>query len=141
MAARVDRKLLRILDANLNRAREGLRVCEDVVRLGFNDPVLTARLKRLRHGVAAAARRLPVAWRTLLEARGVERDVGRRGGHLTSQRRGTVRSLFIVNAQRAKEALRVLEEGSRLIAPAVGRSFAQLRFRLYAIEATFARHR
>ena len=148
-AARIDRKLLRILDANLNRAKEGLRVCEDVVRLGYDDPVLTARLKRVRHGVAATARRLPVSWRTLLEARGVERDVGRRDGHLTSQRRGTVQTLFIVNMQRAKEALRVLEEGCRSIAPTttgsprgtVSRSFAQLRFRLYAIEAAFARQR
>lgn len=139
--AAVDRKLLRMLDANLNRAKEGLRVCEDVVRLGYDDAELTARLKRVRHGVAAAARRLPVSWRTLLEARGVARDVGRHDGHLTSQRRSTIRTLFIVNIQRAKEALRVLEESCRLIAPSVGRSFAQLRFRTYAIEAAFARQR
>lgn len=140
-AARVDRKLLRILDANLNRAREGLRVCEDVVRLGYDDPRLTARLKRVRHGVAAAGRRLPVPWRVLLGARASQRDVGRRGGHLTSQRRATVQTLFIVNMQRAKEALRVLEEGCRLITPSVARSFAQLRFRLYAIETIFAQRR
>ena len=153
-AARVDRRLLRILDANLNRAREGLRVCEDVVRLGYDDPVLTARLKRVRHGVAAAGRRLPVPWRVLLSARGAEQDVGRRTGHFTqwltpeevlprasARRRGTVQTLFIVNMQRAKEALRVLEEGCRLIAPAVSRSFAQLRFRLYVLEAAFAQRR
>jgi len=141
MAARVDRKLLRILDANLNRAREGLRVCEDVVRLGYDDPVLTVRLKRVRHGVTAAGRRLPVSWRAVLTARGADRDVGRRTGHLTSQRRGTVQTLFIVNMQRAKEALRVLEEGCRLIAPAVARAFARLRFRLYAVETAFAQRR
>ena len=137
-AARVDRKLLRILDANLNRACEGLRVCEDVVRLGYDDPVLTARLKRVRHGVAAAGRRLPVSWRTLLAARGADRDVGRPMGHLTSQRHGTVQTLFLINLQRAKEALRVLEEGCRLIAPAVARAFAMLRFRLYGLETAFA---
>lgn len=149
MKRRVDRKLLRILDANLNRAREGLRVCEDVVRLGYNDPELTRRLKRVRHGVTAAGRRLPVPWRALLAARASDRDVGRRTGHLpsprlrqtglTSQRRATVHTLFLVNLQRAKEALRVLEEGSRLIAPATARAFARLRFRLYALEAAFAR--
>lgn len=141
MAVKVDRKLLRILDANLNRALEGLRVCEDVVRLGYDDPVLTERLKRVRHGVAAAGCRLPVPWRVLLAARGADRDVGRRTGHLTSQRRATVQTLFLVNSQRAKEALRVLEEGCRLIAPAVARAFARLRFRLYALETAFAQRR
>ena len=138
---RVDWRLLRILDANLNRAREGLRVCEDVARLGYDDPALTERLKRARHGVTAAGRRLPVPWHLLLAARGSDRDVGCPTGQLGPHRRGTVRTLFIVNMQRAKEALRVLEEGCRLIAPSVSRSFARLRFRLYAIEATFAQRR
>lgn len=136
----VDRRLLRILDANLNRAREGLRVCEDVVRLGFDDAELTQRLKRVRHAVTAVSRRLPVAWCDLLAARAVHRDVGRPIGHLGSRRK-TLRALFLVNMQRAKEALRVLEEGCRLVAPAAARAFANLRFRLYAVEATFARHR
>ena len=141
MAAPIDRKLLRILDANLNRAREGLRVCEDVVRLGYDDPLLTARLKRIRHGVTTAGRRLPVPWRALLAARGADRDVGRPFGQLGSRRGATIRTLFLVNIQRAKEALRVLEEGCRLIAPSVGRTFARLRFHLYDLEAAFARRR
>lgn len=154
----VDRRVLRIMDANLNRAREGLRVCEDVVRFGYDDATLALRLKRVRHGVTAACRRLPVSWRTLLAARASDRDVGRRTGHLpsprlrqtglpdrqtglTSPRRATVRTLGLVNLQRAKEALRVLEESGRLIAPAAATTFARLRFRLYALEAAFARHR
>ena len=141
MAARVDRTLLRILDANLNRAREGLRVCEDVARLGYDDAGLTARLKRVRHGTTAAARRLPVAWRALLMARGSDRDVGRRTGHLVSHRGGSLQTLFIVNMQRAKEAMRVLEESCRIIAPIVAQDFARLRFRLYALEKRFAQDR
>jgi len=137
-AARVDRGLLRILDANLNRAREGLRVCEEVVRLGYDDAPLTERLKRARHAVTGVMRALPVSWRALLFSRRSDRDVGRRLGYFTSQRRRTVRALFIVNMQRAKEALRVLEEGCRLISPSAGRACARLRFRLYAIEAAFA---
>lgn len=143
MAARLDRKLLRILDANLNRAREGLRVCEEVARLGYNDRELTQRLKRARHAVTSASRRLPVPWRTLLSARDSGRDVGREGAW-PRRRRGQApicTSLFFRNIQRAKEALRVLEEGCRLIAPAAGRAFAALRFRVYAIEAGFARRR
>lgn len=141
MTRRVDRRLLRILDANLNRAREGLRVCEDVVRFGYDDPALSLRLKRLRHGVTTAGRRLPVPWRALLAARGVARDVGRRTGHLMPPRGRGVPALFLANSQRAKEALRVLEEGCRLIAPSAGRAFARLRFRLYALEAAVAQRR
>ena len=133
-----DRRWLRIVDANLNRAREGLRVCEDVARLGYDDPQLTGDLKRVRHEVTAAGRRLPVSWRDLLAARGAERDVGRRFDSLTTPQRGTMQTLFIVNMQRAKEALRVLEESCRWAAPTVSRSWARLRFRLYAIEAAFA---
>src|SRR3990167_1697012 len=134
-AAVVDPRLLRILDANLNRAREGLRVCEDVVRLGFDDARLTRQVKQVRHRVTRTGKRLPVPWRDLLASRGAERDVGRPGGHLASQRRRTIRTLFLVNVQRVKEALRVLEEVSRIIAPSVGTSFAQLRFQVYGIEA------
>ncbi|MBI4313277.1 MAG: hypothetical protein HY594_00525, partial [Candidatus Omnitrophica bacterium] len=112
-AARADRKLLRILDANFNRAREGLRVCEDVVRLGYDHRLLTQQLKRLRHGLNRAAGALPVSWRELLDARSSGSDVGRAQPHLTSQREAGIKTLFRVNAQRAKEALRVLEEAAR----------------------------
>ena len=43
--------LLRILDANSNRSREGLRVCEEVARFVLNSHPLTKDLKRLRHAI------------------------------------------------------------------------------------------
>jgi len=42
-------EIYRVLDANFNRAREGLRVTEEVARFILEDPQLTARLKDLRH--------------------------------------------------------------------------------------------
>src|SRR3954465_8096329 len=47
--------IIRILDAALNRASEGLRVAEDYVRFVLDDPFLTSRAKALRHDLAAAA--------------------------------------------------------------------------------------
>ena len=44
----------RIVDANFNRAREGLRVVEEFARFGWDDPVLCGEAKRLRHGLLAA---------------------------------------------------------------------------------------
>src|SRR5688572_18127364 len=49
---------LRILDANLNRAREGLRVLEDYARFILNDDSISAHLKRIRHDLAACAPQL-----------------------------------------------------------------------------------
>src|SRR5689334_7528615 len=41
--------VLRLLDANFNRAREALRVMEDCARFVLNDKRLSAELKQLRH--------------------------------------------------------------------------------------------
>jgi len=47
--------VIRILDASLNRASEGLRVVEDYVRFVLADPFLTKKTKAIRHDLAAAA--------------------------------------------------------------------------------------
>ena len=39
----------RIIDANLNRLREGIRVVEDIFRYIYNDKELSTKLKNLRH--------------------------------------------------------------------------------------------
>jgi thiamine-phosphate pyrophosphorylase len=64
----------RILDANFNRAREALRVLEDLFRFGTNDAAAQASLKRLRHRLASLER--PLAAR-LLASRDSVHDVGR----------------------------------------------------------------
>ena len=40
---------LRIIDANLNRLREGLRVIEDIFRYIFNNQHIAYKIKELRH--------------------------------------------------------------------------------------------
>ncbi|MDR3243174.1 MAG: hypothetical protein LBT79_00325, partial [Elusimicrobiota bacterium] len=40
---------LRIIDANLNRCREGLRVIEDCLRFVLDDCVLYKRARLIRH--------------------------------------------------------------------------------------------
>ena len=128
---RAPRQLLRAIDANVNRALEGLRVCEDVVRFCFGSDRHTRALRALRHAVSQQARRLPVSPTELLQTRDSRRDPGRRA------KASAVRSLeqlLLINLQRAKEALRVLEECSRILAPGQARRFQQLRFRTYDAE-------
>ena len=64
---------LRIVDANLNRSAEGLRVLEDVARFVLNDAALSQQLRTIRHNLADAGRSLGII---LLEERDSEHDVG-----------------------------------------------------------------
>ena len=125
------RSVLRLLDANANRALEGLRVCEDVIRFHLGSARAFRHIRALRHGVALAVRRLPVSAAALVQARESGRDIGR---HAPASRVDSLERLLLINFQRAKEALRALEEGSRLIAPRQTTTFQRLRFRAYEVE-------
>ena len=46
--------MLRLLDANLNRAAEGLRVADDLARFVLDDAGLSGEFKAIRHGLVAA---------------------------------------------------------------------------------------
>ena len=125
------RAVLRLLDANANRALEGLRVCEDIIRFHLESARTFRSARALRHGVAQAVRRLPVTATALIRARESRRDVGRRS---SASRVASLERLLMINFQRAKEALRALEEISRLIAPRQTAAFQRLRFRTYEVE-------
>jgi len=127
--------LFRVLDVNLNRAREGLRVCEEVARLILDDDGLTRKCQRLRYAVDRTAKLLSGG--RLLQARDSSRDVGRPGRRGVVRPHGKILDLLTANLRRVQEALRVLEEFSRLVEPAASRSFGSLRFRVYTLEQTF----
>lgn len=123
--------LWRLVDANLNRAHEGLRVCEDVVRFGLHWQRPYRRLRAIRHGLDAQLRRTGVRVAQLVGARDSRRDPGRRA---RSPSVASLQQLLVINLQRTKEALRALEEASRIFAPEATPGFQQLRFRTYDVE-------
>jgi thiamine-phosphate pyrophosphorylase len=125
------RFVLRILDANFNRCREGLRVSEEVARFILGDKALTARLKSVRHEVGACLQCLPMS--RLVSARDVRGDVGKGPSRLEAGRKDA-QGLFLANIQRSKEALRVLEETSKFIDESISKKLKKVRFRVYAIE-------
>ncbi len=133
MTPTLDRRVLRILDANFNRSREGLRVCEEVFRFLAEDPALARRLKKTRHGVTRVMKSLPVAYSVFLDARDVRGDSGKAPSRLEKKRRG-VADLFYANIERVKESLRALEEFSKLADPRATDRFKKLRFEVYEIE-------
>lgn len=126
----------RALDASANRAREGLRVVEDFVRFGLDDPNLTGAIKNLRHELAAVLAELPPA--QLFAARDTLGDVGTQISTPNELARADIASLVAANFRRASEALRSLEEFSKLVAPELAGRFEQLRYRGYTLERAVA---
>jgi thiamine-phosphate pyrophosphorylase len=126
------RDLSRIIDANLNRSREGLRVCEEIVRFILEDAKLTTEYKNLRHRIFAIIKRVPELSKTLLESRETLTDVGRDA--LNKSRRKNYKDVFFANIQRVKESLRVLEEFAKIFNLPLSKSFARLRFQAYQLE-------
>jgi thiamine-phosphate pyrophosphorylase len=119
----------RIIDASANRAGEALRVLEDVVRFGLDDPALTARFKDLRHDLAVVLAGTAVRQRAAL--RDISGDVGVDLAAAAPLPRRSLADLVAANAARAGQALRSLEETSLVVAPAAAAAFAALRYRLY----------
>lgn len=128
-----DRAIARMFDANANRAAEGLRTVEDVLRFAFDNRRLSREARNVRHALARiSARVFPRV--TLLAARDSGRDVGagRSGAAMPRRRRG---DLLSANMKRAQESVRVMEETARYAGkPAGARALQALRFRLYRLE-------
>jgi thiamine-phosphate pyrophosphorylase len=129
---------LRIIDANINRSREGLRFLEDVARFLLNDATLSQQLRAMRHDLTGDTSLLSVE---LLSRRDSEHDVGAdRENFIASaarQSQQSLASLIAANAKRVQEALRVIEELAKLpeISPMLDSArFSQTRFTLYTLE-------
>ncbi len=103
----------RILDAAANRASEGLRVVEDYARFGLNDAHLSRLLKECRHELASVLTALSPAQR--LAARDTLGDVGTSIGTPSEYQRGSVEDVACASFKRVQEALRTLEEFSKLL--------------------------
>jgi thiamine-phosphate pyrophosphorylase len=128
----ISQDTLRIIDANLNRIGEGLRVLEEIARLSLSDIGLTQQLKDMRHDIA----RVDNDFRAkLINARDAAGDIGAdmlvAGEEKPRNRKDTV----IANARRVQESLRVLEEIARVpdLKLDTGK-YRNARFTLYTIE-------
>ncbi len=131
MADKSDQRLYRIIDANFNRAREGLRVCEDVCRFVYDQRARTGRYKRIRHRLTDILKRWDID--RMVAARQTSRDVGR-ASEPSELKRRHLRDIFMANSQRVKESVRVLEELAKLIDVKSARDLKSLRYRVYILE-------
>ncbi len=126
-------KINRIIDANINRAKEGLRVCEEITRFILNNRKLTSDFKTIRHQIDDIIKYLPVSLPDLLKTRESREDVGR-NIYLGELKRKNLSDIFSANIQRVKESIRVLEEFSKLINIKFAIKFKRIRYNIYEIE-------
>lgn len=122
---------LRIIDANLNRAVEALRVLEEAARFILDSERLSARVKRLRHSLSGI---LQPFTPHLHDARRIEKDAGAGVSTESERSRESILAVVRANASRLKESLRALEEYSKILDPGVGESLQNLRYEFYSLE-------
>ncbi|MDO8634718.1 MAG: thiamine phosphate synthase [Dehalococcoidia bacterium] len=122
--------MLRLVDANLNRSREGLRVLEDIARFILNDDALSQKFRQIRHKLIEAD-----SSHQLLTSRDAASDVGAQKP--AARPRGNINDLVTANSRRVQESLRVLEEFTQLpdLIPGLDSDwFKSVRFTLYTLE-------
>ncbi|MCK4378130.1 MAG: thiamine phosphate synthase [Deltaproteobacteria bacterium] len=124
--------VFRVLDANLNRLREGLRVVEEYCRLVQNDKSFI-QLKEIRHLLQKI---YPPKLETLcLQARQADDDVGNQTFNSSEANRDDYRVVLRAGLKRSQEASRVIEEYAKIInEDDVSRKAKSLRFSLYTLE-------
>lgn len=126
----MDKDYFRIIDVNLNRAREGIRVIEDSVRFILNDEKTFIKLRNIRHKLEKISY---LIYPKLIKSRDVLRDIGK---NVKEREISDVSSLILANFKRIQEALRVLEEYSKIVSQNTTHLFKRLRFEIYSLEKT-----
>ena len=124
--------IYRILDANFNRAREGLRVIEDCARFTLNSKALAQQAKTIRSGLQQLLAKFPEA--ELLASRDTPGDTGTTNTSSTEYNRASLGQIISAGAKRTTESLRTIEEYSKLFAPELAKQAEQLRYACYSLE-------
>lgn len=118
----------RLIDANLNRAREGLRVIEDWCRFGLDRRDLVIKIKGWRQQLGLRHHE------RYKRARCASTDCGVGLAHSAQDQRTMPAAIVAANAGRAQEALRVLEEFGRHEDSELTTAATMIRYELYDLE-------
>jgi len=123
-------KVERLIDANLNRLREGIRVIEDINRYVYDNQELTPKFKTLRHSIQKAYNSNRISNRNILG------DIQKKS-IATELNRTSLEDIVIANFLRAQESSRVLEESFKLIDVELSEHFKNIRYELYELERLY----
>ncbi len=123
-----DNRIAQLIDANLDRAREGLRVMEDWCRFGLKRNDFSVQIKDWRQQLGAHHHKI------YRDARLTSSDPAMGVSHPLQKTRSTPEDIFIANSSRVQEALRVLEEFTRITDPNLSATATKIRYGTYEIE-------
>lgn len=126
-------KIWRLVDANLNRSREGLRVIEDVLRFWLDDKELFIQAKSLRLGVGEVNSILEEQIQPI-QHRDTKNDVGAKVTLGPEQERLDLKAVVTANFKRVQESLRVLEETLKLMNIEASQKCKAIRYQCYELE-------
>jgi len=124
-APRIDR----IIDVNVNRLSEALRMIEDIARFYFEDKKFALEAKRLRADFDVWRKRYA---KGCIESRESAADIGRNASY-DKNKKSSVDDILGSAFGRGEEACRVLEETSKLRG-ADSPDAKGMRFNLYSLE-------
>ncbi|MDR1663007.1 MAG: hypothetical protein LBR59_01165 [Endomicrobium sp.] len=124
----IKESVFRIIDANLNRCREGLRVIEESLRFILDDKVFYKNIRSIRHSLDKILRN---KYGELIKKRNSFEDLGRQ---ILETATKELSAVVIANFKRVEESLRVLEEYSKAFAPETSADFKKQRYLTYMIE-------
>lgn len=128
----MNRAVFRIIDANFNRAREGLRLAEEFCRFALNNEILSSRCKQIRHQLSNVVGRLDI--QRLVTARDTENDIGCGIEVAEQMKRTGLEGCVTAGFARTTEALRVLTEAAATVDAAIANTLEQLRYNCYILE-------
>ena len=123
-----DIRIYQIIDANLDRAREGLRVLEDWARFGLGGNYFVAKIKNYRQILGKNHLEVYKKSRNYIE------DQCQGLTHQEQYKRKTPEQIISSNSGRVQEALRVIEEFSRLHNHELSKIASDIRYEIYNLE-------
>ncbi|MDC3168753.1 thiamine phosphate synthase [Prochlorococcus sp. AH-716-E17] len=123
-----DLRISQIIDANLDRAREGLRVLEDWARFGLSNEDLVIRIKNFRQILGKNHLDIYKLSRNHIE------DQCKGLSHVEQINRDSSSKIISCNSARVQEALRVIEEFSRIHNSKLSKIASDIRYEIYTLE-------
>jgi len=122
------KEILRLIDANINRITEGLRVVEEVLRFVYKEDKIYKTLRSIRHKVVELF--IEFYPQSVLQ-RASSIDPGRTAEEKSYK---DIRQLVVSNFHRVTESFRVLEEIAKLVNTKKISEVKKLRYKVYDIE-------
>jgi thiamine-phosphate pyrophosphorylase len=122
------KEILRLIDANINRITEGLRVVEEVLRFVYKEDKIYKILRSVRHKIVKLF--IEFYPQSVLQ-RVSSIDPGRTAEEKSYK---DIRQLVVSNFHRVTESFRVLEEIAKLVNTKKISEVKKLRYKVYDIE-------